>query len=42
MKNSGKKLVAASEQWNKEARKAKDIERRKARKQARGKAWQIA
>ena len=35
------KLKAAQGHWNKEAIKKEDIARRKARKEARGKAWHV-
>lgn len=38
--NGNKQLKAASQQWNKESIKKEDVARRKARKEARGKAWQ--
>jgi len=38
--NGNKQLNAASQHWNKESIKKEDMQRRKARKQARGKAWQ--
>lgn len=40
--NGNKPLKAAQGYWNKESIKKGDMSRRKARKDARGKQWQIA